>query len=106
MPKGYEAEATPEKTRAEDLRDQHFYNGKWHSPSGGEMGSPTREILLRNIEHYEKNAIAQRSEAAALKSALDVAQQKYHRAEAALVATKDNLDINKIMLAEQMEIPQ
>lgn len=100
-----DASAERSQTRAESLRDQHFYNGKWHSPAGHEL-NPDRAVALRNIETYEETLAKQTEVARAARAKLDKAQAEHQTAMRNLHGTQDALDIMKMILAEKMGIPQ
>ncbi len=93
-----------QSTRAEYIKGQHFYNGKWHATNGAEVGG--RDYLLRRIteaEEAEKDlARIERVAASAYAAAQRAMQQASHN----LNTMRENLDIYKMALAEEMEIPR
>lgn len=94
------------QTRAEEIRSRFFYNGKWHSPTGGGMGNPGRDWLIEKIAYSEVTLTELSKAAASAKSKMDTATKNYQTAETNRSQAKDYLDIQKMMLAEVMEIPQ
>lgn len=92
------------QTRAEELRDTFLYNGKWHATNNAELGT-SRTSLLSSIERLEADVLEKARVADLANRKFEAARKAHNLASGDLYTAKRDLDIVKLALADQMEIP-
>jgi hypothetical protein len=94
-----------DRSRAEQIRDSYFRNGKWENRNGNQLNTSV-EGLMNDLKKARERLQTAKDTLARAKSRLDQAKREEHEANGIMWTYQTDADILALALSDALEIPK